>query len=87
MDQRDGKAAIVTGAMARTSKGDKGELEKLVSATKESYQSPPNVNTAGIAANVVQSRRKLLEDIEGRRPAERLPGSCQHALPDLGKAA
>jgi len=38
-------------------------LEELVSATKESYQSPANVNTTGIAANVVESRRKLLESL------------------------
>ena len=48
--------------MVGTSK-DKGDLETLVAATKESYQSPADVNTFGIATAVVEGRRNILEGI------------------------
>jgi hypothetical protein len=41
----------------------KSELEKLVSVTKDSYQSQALLQTAGIAVNVVEGRRKVLEGI------------------------
>ncbi|RWC25940.1 hypothetical protein [Mesorhizobium sp.] len=47
--------------MARASIGDKGELEKLIAATKESYER--NIHAAGVAANVLEDRRKVLESI------------------------
>ena len=49
--------------MASTSTDDQRELEKLIAATKESYRSRANINTAGVAANVVEDRRKVLDAV------------------------